>query len=264
MAKTGSANGTCANVTAYTNPDADCSAPQQCDGAGSCKSPEGESCSLNSQCISGQCPSQDGVCCDVACSGTCESCAGAKNGGMDGACGFVVAYTDLDNDCPLAGGVCNGAGVCQSDNGTPCVGGGECVSGSCPSPDGVCCNSACGGNCQACTLSRTGSADGTCANISAHTDPDNDCPVAGQSCDGLAGCKNDNGIGCSLGTQCISGNCPMPDAVCCDSACSGQCFGCTLSRTGLASGTCGGNIPGTDPDSECPGMKNCIAGPMCE
>ncbi len=61
----------------------------------------------------------------------------------------------------------------DSGNGTACTLGSECCSNNCI--DGYCCNSACGGTCQACVFSKTGSATGTCANITSNTDPDSEC-----------------------------------------------------------------------------------------
>jgi hypothetical protein len=46
-------------------------------------------------------------------------------------------------------------------NGMPCEKSNQCTSGFCA--DGVCCNSACGNPCQACTMAKTGGANGKCA-----------------------------------------------------------------------------------------------------
>jgi len=59
----------------------------------------GVSCDSNSDCASGYCPPQDGVCCDTACALTCEACLAAKTGGEDGSCDFVLAGLDLDGEC---------------------------------------------------------------------------------------------------------------------------------------------------------------------
>ncbi|MEQ9318318.1 MAG: hypothetical protein RIF41_04130, partial [Polyangiaceae bacterium] len=80
-----------------------------CDGMGMCSllSPNGAPCSAPSQCLSGFCV--DGVCCGTACTGSCEACSAAKNGGTNGTCGPVPAGQDPDGECA---GVCDGALAC--------------------------------------------------------------------------------------------------------------------------------------------------------
>jgi len=95
---------------AFCASDVDCAVTAYC-SAGGClaKLSTGSVCSSNSMCQSGFCV--DGFCCDGSCANTCESCAGAANGGADGICGFITAGTDPDNEC--AGSfVCDGAGMC--------------------------------------------------------------------------------------------------------------------------------------------------------
>ncbi len=73
------------------------------------------------------------------------------------------------------------AAACGADN--------ECSSGNCA--DGVCCDTACGEVCAACTMAKTGEADGTCAAVTMGMDPDAECMDAGAAtCDA-------NGMGCS-------------------------------------------------------------------
>lgn len=107
-------------------------AGQVCDGQGACvecnenaqcieppcvnhvcglKLPNGDPCTMGSECQSGNCPLADGVCCDFACDTPCQSCVMAKNCGQDGVCGPIPAGTDPDNECP--NGECFG-GSCQS------------------------------------------------------------------------------------------------------------------------------------------------------
>ncbi len=80
----------------------------------------------------------------------------------------LAAYCDPNTDTclpkPGAGQVCGAGGTCES----PLM----CV-------DGVCCTSACTGDCRRCDLSGTG----TCSNAPATTDPDQDCE--GFDCIGL-------------------------------------------------------------------------------
>jgi hypothetical protein len=78
--------------------------------------------------------------------------------------------------------------------GFPCTAGGmPCASGFCV--DGVCCENACAGACQACSAAKTGGANGRCRPMPVGTDPDNECPDEGMtsckrngSCDGKGAC----------------------------------------------------------------------------
>ena len=84
----------------------DCQIALQCAPGNICKRVNGQSCSLDTECATGRCV--DGVCCNTACSGTCEKCNLA---GLNGICSAVPDGQDIDNECP--GGVCNGARACQ-------------------------------------------------------------------------------------------------------------------------------------------------------
>ncbi len=63
---------------------------------------------------------------------------------------------------------------------------GDCLSGFCV--DGVCCDTACNQICEACTMTLSGMADGTCAPIPAGQDPDGDCTLP-ETCDGAGMCQ---------------------------------------------------------------------------
>lgn len=88
----------------------DCVAGFDC-ASGVCKKSQGQTCSLNNECASAFCV--DNVCCNSACSGVCQACSAAKNGGVNGACGNIANNTDPDNECSGGLGTCNGAGACQ-------------------------------------------------------------------------------------------------------------------------------------------------------
>ena len=108
--------------------------------------------------------------------GACNAdCTGAGTGA--GTCGDGII-------CASAGEVCddgsqngqpgNACGAtCKRANGQMCTLGGECGSGNCV--DGYCCNATCGGLCEACAWSKSGGANGVCADIPTGTDPDNEC-----------------------------------------------------------------------------------------
>ncbi|MEL6340498.1 MAG: hypothetical protein AAFQ65_11355, partial [Myxococcota bacterium] len=142
----------------------------------------------------------EGVCCDKACDGVCESCRGDISGGFDGTCTplpagdeRIIEAEDYE-DCP---GVqtCDGNGACFARAaGEACESDSQCGSGFCT--DGVCCDSRCAGTCENC-------ATGACEAATTGTDPgtcESQCTVDG--CTGLA-------IGdlCGSDTECGSGIC---------------------------------------------------------
>lgn len=143
----------------------------------------GFTCSSDSACTSGFCVG--GFCCNTACTGSCMTC---------GAPGLL--------------GVCTTLASCLAPTGATCTAGTDCATGFCI--DGVCCNTACSGNCLACNAP---GAVGTCTQTST--------------------CAQPNGSSCNLGGDCVSGFCV--GGVCCDTACTGTCMSCNV--TG-AVGTC--------------------------
>ena len=95
----------------------------------------GAPCNATAACASGFCA--DGVCCDTACGGACRACtAKRKGGGQDGICGDIPPELDETDSCPLS-------------NGAACTSALHCGSGLCV--DGVCCDKACTGQCEACS-----------------------------------------------------------------------------------------------------------------
>jgi hypothetical protein len=277
----------------------ECMAGYFCDGGGMCqpKLADGVTCAVDFQCLNGNCPAADGICCNAPCGGTCEACLATKTGGADGVCGQVTVGTDPDTEC--APDVCNGAGSCRCTDGSlngaesaidcgggvcnPCApgqtcnAGTDCTSGNCPTDDGVCCNLPCDDTCEACLAAKTGGTDGTCGPITAGTDPDPDCGA--DVCNGfglcrctdglLNGAETDtdcgggvcvtcaNGQTCLSGTDCTNGNCPADDLVCCDDSCTSLCESCLGSSTGNTDGTCDLVLTDTDPDNECGDSESC-------
>ena len=125
---TGVADGACAPVVAYEDPDGECALGSSCDGANTCKKNDGQLCGGAGECITGQCV--DGVCCDQICGGTCRSCLGADTGGLDGDCAYASFGLDPDTECG-AGLRCDGSGVFKNLDGQ---GGGDdskCLSDNC-------------------------------------------------------------------------------------------------------------------------------------
>ncbi len=173
----GGSVGTCMNIPSGQDPNNECAGALACDGNGGCKAPAGTTCAGNAECLSGSCV--DSVCCNNACSGACKACNIA---GSVGTCTNVAAGQDPANEC--AGALsCDGNGACLKALGAVCGGNAECDSANCV--DGVCCDNACGGTCKACNLAGT---IGTCTNIPAGQDPNNECPGA-NSCNGSGVCN---------------------------------------------------------------------------
>jgi MYXO-CTERM domain-containing protein len=158
----------------------------------------GSACAQDLDCGSGFCA--DGVCCETACDDLCMACSSATSGGANGLCLPTVVATDPRDDCADDGspscqqnGFCDGQGACQSYPSQtdcvpePCDSNAECSSGFCV--DGICCDSACDGECEACSIVKKGAGDdGVCGPIVAGTDPDDECP---QEQDYPNSCKED-------------------------------------------------------------------------
>lgn len=216
-----------------------CNGPKSCDASGACKSDNGQSCTTGSECVSGQC--FDGVCCNVACSGTCKSC---NITGAVGTCSNVASGQDDTNGVPVCSGAtqsCDGMGVCKKETGQVCTAATECLSGFCA--DGYCCNSACTTACKSCGISGN---VGVCSNVNIGQDDPGTCSGT-NSCDGVGSCKKENGQLCAASAECLSSFCV--DGYCCNTACGGgdttDCQACSASSGAATNGTCGLRTMGT-------------------
>jgi hypothetical protein len=176
---------------------ASCSASRDCIGGhycvdGACvpTKPVGTSCTSHDECLNG---CWDGVCCETTCSGSCNRC---DLPGWVGRCLPVASGSPGEPSCSpyvcsggpscpttcasdavcAPGHFCN-AGVCtaKKDLGGGCGAANWCNSGFCV--DGVCCDSACGGQCAHCN--RPG-APGTCTPVTG-------APIGRPACAGGAG-----------------------------------------------------------------------------
>jgi hypothetical protein len=90
-----------------------------------------------------------------------------------------------DGSAIIAGGNIYRVGT-ASAQGAACGNSIECASGMCV--DGFCCNSACGSTCDACSMARTGQANGTCAPLSTTVAPTVQCHTSTGMCDAIAYC----------------------------------------------------------------------------
>lgn len=137
--------GTCKLAQAGTEVPNSCQNGQACDGAGACKSKNGQSCASNATCASGFCV--DGICCDGACTSTCVAC---NTSGNPGKCSPYPVGTDPKGQCGAGTGVCkstcDGVGACAfpgtatiCDSCTSCDGRGQCsiIASVCSSSGGT-------------------------------------------------------------------------------------------------------------------------------
>ncbi|HEX4341626.1 MAG TPA: MYXO-CTERM sorting domain-containing protein [Polyangiaceae bacterium] len=230
----GACDGTVTTACAVPGQSKECRAPscdaptavatlvEHCDGSGVCPAPRTQACT-------------PGVCGKTQCTG-CST----------------------NSDCP-ASNFCRG-GVCKplADEGTKCSIDAECSSGHCV--DGVCCNSDCTGQCEACNQPSTA---GQCLPIPGGMPPAQGRPgcagadtACGGACDGktVRGCTYPGpGVpcrdaDCQNGTATLSafcdgnGSCPPPSQELCPkgTACTGVlCGGATDSCT--SDGDCNQN-----------------------
>jgi len=265
--------------------DAGCCATHYCLGS-QCvvKLDTGATCSSGNQCKSGFCA--DGYCCNLACTGECESCSQA---GAEGSCTSIPTNTDPDFECATCT-VCNGAGACTlvpagADPVDDCAQQAEVTCGM----DGAC-NGA--GACRLWAVATECSpaycfdhtmnpadlcdGDGSCTDSGATDCTPYNCNADGSAC--LAACaiaadcasgyycdagtckaKKDMGLPCTAPAQCLTGFCT--DGVCCNLKCDGACRSCDQAGS---IGTCTFMPNTTDPTGECGLCKACNGAGFCQ
>jgi hypothetical protein len=254
-----------------------CISSDQCLGATDCKTPfcdiANDQCSFMFALVGTVVSTQNpGDCKTVVCDGngnlTNEYAAtDPENDANDCTTDTCVAM-DMTSHAPaMKGSTCDDGGgvVCDAVArcvGAPCSGAAQCPVGtSCI--DGVCCESMCGGTCNACSaVKKGGGPNGLCGPI-LFGDPDgNDCP-------GNSGCNAGvclplaQGGACqSVAGECATGFCT--DGVCCNTACGGLCEACSGAKTGAANGTCAFIPNNQDPDIECTASLACNGGGQCQ
>ncbi len=178
-----------------------------CGGASCAPCANGQPCCVASDCQSATCSAGvctlsacmngviDGFETDVDCGGgVCPRCGDSKHCALNSDCTSNICTLGLCRPASCSDGVKNGnetdidcGGLCvPCGQGKHCNVGADCGTAKCV--DGVCCNTSCNGLCQACTTAKKGSgADGTCGNIQAGSDPDNEC-AGSSTCNGVGGC----------------------------------------------------------------------------
>ena len=237
----------------------------------------GTACVVGTDCAEGHCV--DGVCCNTACDGVCESCALATDGNVPGFCNPIAADSDPESEC---GGTVPDAGVPENmDDGGTVADGGDDEDGGYNFPDGGVTPKAasCGGSCNGSRACKYAAKDTNCGTVFCNTNGE----VAGLACDGAGLCtiaktectgyvcaegvcktscatqadcqitsycngstcapRKANSITCVASYECTSGFCA--NGFCCESAC-----------TDVAGGTCGAS--GKEGQCTCPA---CSTGP---
>lgn len=155
--------------------------PDTCNGSGSCTDKGTQACTAGYSCQAGVCNTQ---CTSDA------NCASAH-------------YCDIPNKACVPDKVPGQS--CLRDQ--ACQGNVNCVEIDSVSKQGVCCSSACAGDCQSCLAVNTGVSDGTCSNVLDDLDPKNKCTTgaaypnscsAPGLCNGQGTCRAyaKNGVGC--------------------------------------------------------------------
>jgi len=174
-----------------------------------------------------------------------------SNGSSHGAFGLSVALSD---GIALAGSPNNDASgsvyvvALKLDLGAACPAVLACASGFCV--DGVCCNSACTGDCEACSIAAGAPTDGACA------------PLTGPICnDGDACTQTDTcQTGVCVGSSPVS--CPPPDVCHLPGACSSITGQCTYdprpAGTVCAPAACSDAV--LEVPDQCDGQGTCLDG----
>lgn len=201
---------------------------------------------------------------------TCESRAGKFAQVLCSGSTHCMDAADSNADLRLTA---SDSGACTlPPNGRTCVADGECASDHCV--DGVCCDDGCTGTCRACDLA--GSV-GTCTNVPAGFDPDDECgaiacdgffssfvgrtcfdradvPDTAASCDGAGACQTATAV------------CPSQPAGDSQTACDASCQVPTAGTcTGTTAGACT-NLDSVQGNSTCGNgvcrvtQANCIGG----
>ena len=215
---------------------------------------QGEACDATKavECASGFCV--DGVCCNSACTGSCQACSAAlKESGASGTCGAAKAGTS-DGACAAqpgqpcgSTGACNASGGCAVAPNTVSCGATTCAAGvqldhkcdgngSCQDIPTDCGSYVCGPS----TCLTTCSSSSQCASGTY-------CNTTTGVCVAQAG----SGTPCTSQAQCQAGTFCV-DGFCCNTQCSSVCEACSAAKKGQgADGECGAVQNGLDPDNDC-------------
>ncbi len=226
--KGGGKDGACGNVAVATDPDNECAAQAQstcgtngfCDGKGAC-----QLYAAATQCVAASCKDPTTVTAASLCDGNGKCVTGGSTscGNYQCATGACKTSCAADTDCASTAYCAGAACTPKKVQGATCTASDQCSSGSCV--DGFCCDTACTGLCQACSAAKKGAgADGTCGNVNASTDPDNECTAQATSTCGTNGFCDGKGA-CALyaaATQCAAASCKDATTATAASLCDGN------------------------------------------
>ena len=216
---------TCAAAKSMDDPNGRCAGT--CDSAGACKAKQGQTCSVAGDCITGFCA--DKVCCNSACTGSCEYCAGTPAG----TCAFVSGAPKTGH--AACGGTGSCAGSCDGTKATCKMPGSEtvclamsCTSGTMTNPS--VCNGA--GSCPTATTTSCGNyaCNGATSCYTTCSQP-SQC-AANTICSGASQC-----VKCPTGQNVCANGCydTNNDASHCGAT---ACKVCVDSTPSCAGGTC--------------------------
>ncbi len=228
-------------------------------------------------CGSGKTCTSSGTCCTPT---TCAA-AGRTCGSYSDGCGTTLNCGTCTPGDVCSGGKCSckngfkssgetdvdcGGTVCpKCTSGKKCLAGSDCTTGFCA--DGVCCDKACSGKCEACTSIKTGQTTGTCANVKSNTDPDSECTATSSSTCGTTGmCSNGacafHPSGTICGAASCIGNSENPADTCngtgsCLTTPPTTCSGSYVCSGGKCQTCSDGLKNGTETDTDCGGGGGC-------
>jgi hypothetical protein len=228
--------------------DADCTTGLKCLNH-SCGKGPGDACAASTECASGLVCSAQGVCCDKACSGSCETCKLSST--SLGSCLPIPKGTSprVASACTAAAkgacgntGTCDGNGACDSRD--TCT-----VAASCfdkhteVTTVGLCSTSGCGPQKQACQTGYLCTGTACAMPCSANTDCDTNYSCVSGAC-----VKKANGAVCAADVECTSDHCF--GKVCCSTSTCPAGYSC-------AGGTCTNVCTKT---ADCPTGYACSGG----
>lgn len=203
--------------------------PELCDAKGAC------GCQSNADCVLPQTCSGGGT--TLVCGCTPLTCARetppATCGTVSDGCGGQLPCNDGVKDGSETDVDCGGGTTMTSSCTNLCAQGKQCnASSDCANgltcADGVCCNTACGSSCEACTAAKKGQgADGVCgAVLAGRPDPKGQCTSQPASTCGDEGGQCNGAGGCAVwasGTVCQAASCAGPTAIAADTCVAGAC-----------------------------------------
>lgn len=192
--------------------------------------PDAPSCPTGNKPCDDKCIDLAACCAATDCLGTCMTCDATNT------CVPAQGQSDPTGRCA---GTCDTTGACRGKLGQSCTAvNGGCAAGSFCSLEGICCDQACAGSCEACD------ATGTCKTLPANTAPKTGHPACVTSeaacagrCDGSSsecvypttacGSPSCTGSIYQAAGTCNRGTCSTPAAATCANACVVSLGGCT-------------------------------------